>query len=167
MKEKLGLSGYYKVVCSGPDGKEKWTEEIFNIVPTAGKNDILDKYYLGSGYTAAVYMGLKGSGSTNATDTQASHAGWLEVGGTNAPAYTGNRKTITMGAAAAGVSTAPSQAFAITSGGTVSGIFVNVGGSATKDNTTGILFSVGNFSGGDRVVAASDTLTVSHSMTIS
>lgn len=164
--ESVTVSGRFEVVCHGPDGKEKWSEIISNVVTTVGKNDLLDKYLLGAAYTQTFRMGLKGAGSAVAGDTQSSHAGWLEVGGTNAPAYTGNRKDVTMGAAAAGVSTSPGQVFAITSSGTVAGCFTNNGGSVTKDDTTGVLVSSGNFTGGDKVVAASDSLTVTYSLTI-
>lgn len=140
-------------------------EEVFsNIITTVGKNDLLDKYLLGSAYTQTIRMGLKGTGTAVAGDTQASHAGWLEQGLANAPTYTGNRKTVTMGAAAAGVSTSPTQAFAITSSGTVFGCFINNGGSATIDNTTGILFSAGDFAA-SRAVVNLDTLNVVYTLT--
>jgi len=163
--EQVRVHGRYTVWCIR-DGKEIWREEFDNLVTTVGKNDLLDKYLLGSAYTQTVRMGLCGTGTKAAGDTQASHAGWLEVGLANAPTYTGNRKDVTMGAAAAGVSTSPVQAFAITSSGTVAGCFINNGGSATKDNTTGILFSAGNFTGGDRIVANLDTLNVTYSLTV-
>jgi hypothetical protein len=140
-------------------------EEFPNIVTTVGKNDFLDKYLLGSSYTQTIRMGLKGTGTAVAGDTQASHAGWLEQGLANAPTYTGNRKSVTMGSASAGVSTSPTQAFAITSTGTVFGCFINNGGSATIDNTTGVLFSAGYFSGGSRAVVNLDTLNVVYTLT--
>ena len=138
-----------------------------NLVTTVGKNDILDKYLKGSTYTQTLVMGLCGTGTKAAGDTQASHGGWSEVGGTNAPAFTGNRPAITMGSAAAGVSTSPSTAYAITSSGTVAGCFMNNGGSATKDNTTGILFSAGDFTGGSQAVNNLDTLNVVYTLTAS
>jgi hypothetical protein len=141
------------------------TETFPNIVTTAGKNDLLDKYLLGSAYTQTIRMGLKGTGTAVAGDTQASHAGWLEQGLANAPTYTGNRKSVTMGSASAGVSTSPTQAFAITSTGTVFGCFINNGGSATIDNTTGVLFSAGDFTGGSRAVVNLDTLNVVYTLT--
>jgi hypothetical protein len=141
------------------------TETFSNLVTTVGKNDLLDKYLKGSAYTQTIRMGLKGTGSAAAGDTQASHAGWLEQGLANAPTYTGNRKDVVMGAAAAGVSTSPTQAFAITSTGTVFGCFINNGGSATKDDTTGILFSAGDFTGGSRAVVNLDTLNVVYTLT--
>ena len=76
-----------------------WERVDNNVVTNVGRNDILDKYWRGSAYTQTVVMGLAGTGTKAAADTQASHAGWLEVGGTNAPVYTGNRKAVTMGAA--------------------------------------------------------------------
>lgn len=143
----------------------RFQESFPNLVTTVGKNDILDKYLKGATYTQTLVMGLCGAGTKAAGDTQASHAGWSEVGGTNAPAYTGNRPAITMGSASAGVSTSPSQAYAITSSGTVAGCFMNNGGSATKDDTTGVLFSAGDFSGGSQAVANLDTLNVVWSLT--
>lgn len=141
------------------------TETFENLVTTVGKNDLLDKYLLGSSYTQTIRMGLKGTGTAVAGDTQASHAGWLEQGLANAPTYSGSRKTVTMGSAASGVSTSPTQAFSITSSGTVFGCFINNGGSATIDNTSGILFSAGDFSGDSRAVVNLDTLNVVYTLT--
>lgn len=133
-----------------------------NLVTNVGRNDILDKYWRGSGYTQTVAMGLKGSGTVAAADTMSSHAGWSEVGGANAPAYTGNRKAVTMGAASSQSSVSPQQSFAITSSGTVSGLFMVNGGSSTKDDTTGVLVSAVNFTDGDETVANLDTLLVTY-----
>lgn len=162
----LTIAGRFYVTCRDGNGKFKWRAVVENVVTTVGKNDLLDKYLLGAAYTQTFRMGLKGSGAAVAGDTQGAHAGWLEVGLANAPAYTGNRKDVTMGAAAAGVSTSPAQVFAITSGGTVAGCFTNNGGSATKDDATGVLFSAGDFTGGDKIVAASDSLSVTYQITI-
>lgn len=142
-------------------------ETFPNLVTNVGKNDILDKYLKGSSYTQTIVMGLKGAGTAAVGDTQASHGGWTERGGTNAPAYTGNRKAVTMGSASSQVSTSPTQAFAITSSGTVDGCFINNGGSATKDDTTGVLFSAGDFTGGSKTVANLDTLNVVYTLTAS
>jgi len=146
---------------------ERFQESFDNLVTTVGKNDILDKYLKGSSYTQTLVMGLCGTGTKAAGDTQASHGGWSEVGLANAPTYTGNRPAITMGSAAAGVSTSPSTSFAITSSGTVGGCFMNNGGSATKDNTTGVLFSAGDFTGGSQAVNNLDTLNVVYTLTAS
>ena len=140
--------------------------EVFsNLVTNVGKNDLLDKYLKGTAYTQTLRMGLKGAGAAAAGDTQASHAGWTERGGANAPAFTGNRKDVTMNAAAGQASSSPVQAFAITSAGTVDGCFMNNGGSATKDDTTGVLFSAGDFSNGVATVANLDTLNVTYTLT--
>jgi hypothetical protein len=142
------------------------TETFANVITTVGKNDILDKYFKGSAYTAAIFMGLKGAGTAVVGDTQASHTSWLEQGGTNAPQYTAPRKTVVMGAAAAGVSVSPAQSFSIiTTGGTVAGCFINQGGTSAIDNTTGTLFSAGDFTGGAKVVAPLDTLQVTYQCT--
>lgn len=164
--ELINLHGYYTVWCVGPDGIEKWRDTIENLVTTVGKNDFLDKYLKGAAYTQTIVMGLKGAGAAAVGDTQASHAGWLEVGAANAPTYTAPRKTVTMNAAAAGSSTSPVQAFAITGAGTVAGCFINNGGSTVIDNTTGVLFSAGDFTGGNKVVANLDTLNVTYTLSV-
>jgi hypothetical protein len=116
-------------------------------------------------------MGLKGTGTAAITDTQASHAGWLEVGLANAPTYSGNRKTPVFSAAAfvSGTtctkSTSSASSFSITSTGTVAGCFINIGGSATIDNTTGTLFSSGDFSS-PKAVVSGDTIAVSYSCSL-
>lgn len=140
-----------------------------NIITDVGALDILDKYMKGSTYTQSIRMGLKGTGTAVVGDTQASHGAWLEQGLANAPTYTGNRKDVTMNAASgagagARSSVSPTQAFAITSSGTVFGCFINNGGSATKDNTTGILFSAGDFSGGSKAVVNLDTLNCTYTL---
>jgi hypothetical protein len=164
-KEAVSISGYYEVQCFGADGQLKWEDVIHNVVTTVGKNGVLDTY-LGNTAAGAIVMGLKGTGTAVAADTQASHASWLEVGGTNAPAYTGNRPTPTFSAASAGVkSTSSAVTFSMTSSGTVAGCFINVGGSATKDSTTGTLFSAGDFTAGSKTVTSGDTLSVTYSAT--
>lgn len=158
--------GSYLVTCLSRDGVQKWKEVISNLVTTTGKNDLLNKYLKGNGYTASFFMGLKGTGTASSSDTQASHPGWLEVGGANAPAYQNNRKTVIMTDASGGASSSPTQTFEITSSGTVAGCFTNVGGSDTKDNTSGVLFSVGDFSGGPKSVSDGDTLSVSYTLSV-
>ncbi len=145
--------------------QEVVSDEVYNnVVVNLGRNFALDTLLRGSGYTAACYLGLCGTGTKAAADTQASHAGWSEVGGANAPVYTGNRKTLTFNAASSQSITHAAVTYAFTSGGTVAGSFLNLGGSATKDSTTATLFSAGNFTGGDKTVASSDTLDVTYTL---
>lgn len=162
--DELKAEGHYEVWCVGPDGKEKWRDTIKNLVTTVGKNDLLDKYLKGSAYTQTIRMGLKGTGSAAAGDAQASHAGWSEVGLANAPTYSGGRQSVTMGSASSGSSVSPTQSFSMTGSGTVAGCFINNGGSATIDNTTGILFSAGDFTGGSKTVTSGDTINVTYTL---
>src|SRR5580765_6775610 len=101
--EHAEAHGRYEIECIGSDGKLKWREIIDNVVQTVGKNLALDTFLAGSAYTVTgPYMGLISSTSYSAVaagDTMASHAGWLEAGGANAPTYTGNRKTAVWSAA--------------------------------------------------------------------
>lgn len=164
-EEATSISGYYVVECFGADGQLKWKDDIHNLVTTVGKNLTLDTV-LGNSAAGAVVMGLKGTGTAAAGDTQASHATWDEVGGANAPTYSGNRQTPTFGAASGGVkSTSTPVVFTMTGSGTVAGCFINIGGSATKDNTTGTLFSAGDFTAGSKTVTSGDTLSVTYTAT--
>lgn len=163
MEEAIRLRGKFTVTCHDKDGNLKWEDTIENLVTTVGKNDALDKYLAGSAYTGTARMGLKGAGTAVVGDTQASHGAWLEQGLANAPTYTGNRPTPSWSAASGGskvVSAAVS--FSITSSGTVAGCFINMNGSATKDDTTGILYSAGDFTGGSKTVANGDVVNVTY-----
>lgn len=161
--ETVEAHGVYHAELIGADGAVWWTDTIDNLVTAAGKNDLLDKYLAGATYTAAPRMGLKGAGTAVVADTMGSHAGWSELGGANAPAYSGNRPVPAFAAASAGAkATSAAVSFVFTSGGTVAGAFLVMAGLATKDDTTGVLYSAGDFAGGSRTVQTGDTLNITY-----
>jgi hypothetical protein len=167
VNEAAHAGGFYTATLYDKDGNVKWIDVIENLVTTVGGNFALDTVLAGSAYTASVVMGLKGVGTAVIGDTQASHGAWLEVGLANAPAYSGSRKTPAW-STASGKSKAVSAAvsFTFTSGGTVAGCFLTLAGSATVDNTTGTLYSAGDFSGGNKTVASTDVLNVTYTASI-
>jgi hypothetical protein len=178
--ETLGIQGFYDVKCYDSEGNLKWEDKAPNLVMAVGKQALFDFYFGATGTAGGTasgtnYLGLCGGTATYAAaDTMASHT-WTEVGGTNAPAYTGNRQSISWTAATSS-GTTPSNVtsktggaitFAMTSSGTVNGCFINGGASAsaTKDTTTGVLYSAGNFTGGSKTVASGDSLAVTYTTT--
>lgn len=184
LKERLtrgGIRGWFDRMLNGKQLlsallaipiEQKWVEEFDNIVTTVGKNAALDAFLAGSAYTVTgPYLGLCNTNASTAVigDTMASHAGWLEVGGANAPTYTAPRKTAGWSAAAAGSKSLSAAAvFAITSSGTVGGCFLvfGAGASSTIDNTGGVLYSAGQFTGGVKTVANTDNLSVSYTASL-
>lgn len=152
--------------------EEKWTDEFDNVVTTLGKNFALDTFLAGSSYSVVgPYIGLINStaSAAAAADTMASHSGWLEVGGANAPTYTGTRKTASWSAAASGSKAlATAAAFAITGSGTIGGCFLVLGTGAvnTVDSTAGTLYSAGAFTGGSKTVSSGDTLNVTYTASL-
>ena len=164
-EDQMSIHGTYHAICYSQDGFIKWEDDIINLVTTVGKNFTLDTT-LGNTAGGAVVMGLKGTGTAVVADTQASHASWLEVGLANAPTYSGNRPAPSFSAASSGSkATSSAVSFTITSTGTVAGCFINIGGSATKDTTTGVLFSAGDFSSSKAVVNG-DTIAVTYTATL-
>lgn len=160
ISEGAEAHGHYAVECRDADGNLKWSEEIENLVTTAGKNDALDKYLAGSTYTAAWYLGLIGSTSYTTGpavgDTSASHGGWVEAQGYSQA----SRPTASFAAASGGSKALASAAvFSINADTTIKGCFLIA--NATKGGTTGVLYSAGLFTGGDKVVQNGDTLNVS------
>lgn len=163
LEGRTSFGGVFKVICYGADGQLKWEDEFHNLVVNEGLQDINNKYFKGSNYTAAWYLGLvtgPGSGTTyNAGDTLTSHAGWTEY-----TDYTGNRKAVTFGTPTLADpsvinNSASSAVFAISgAGGTVAGAFLT----SVSTGTSGILFSEGDFTGGDKIVASGDTLNVTY-----
>lgn len=147
----------YLVQCFGADGHLKWEESFHNLVTTAGKTDIVDTYFKGSSYTAAWYLGLKGTGSAAAGDTLASHAGWSEVN-----PYSGNRPAITFGTTSGGSNTATEMSFTINDSATVAGAFI----CSAASGTSGTLYSAGDFAS-SRAVVNGDTLKVTPTVSVS
>jgi hypothetical protein len=165
--ETVGMEGVYVATCYDANGNEKWSDTIENLTTNVGRASLNDSY-LGNTAGGAVVMGLKGTGTAAYGDTQASHAGWLEVGGTNAPTYSGTRKTPAFSASTvanpAVKSTSAAVVFSMTGSGTVAGAFINVGGSSTIDSTTGTLFSAGDFTAGSKTVTSGDTINVTYTL---
>jgi hypothetical protein len=162
--------GVYTVTCVGADGVEKWSDTFHNLVVNEGLQDMNAKYFTSVGYTSSWFLGLvEGPGSGNtyaAADTLASHAGWTELApGTD---YTGNRKAVTFGSATNAdpsviSNSAATSAFAMLVNGTVvAGALL----SSVDSGTSGILFSVGNFTGGDKTVDNGDTLNVTYTFSL-
>ena len=170
LREALqALAGTYHVECFDKDGNLKWEDDVKNLVTDVGARAMLDAI-LDNSAKGAVYMGLKGTGTALVTETMSSHAAWAEVGGTNDPAYNGTRKTPAWSAASGtgagnrSKATSSAVSFTFTSGGTVAGCFIVIGGTTAQDNTTGTLFSAGDFSGGSRVVVSTDVINVTYTL---
>jgi len=158
LDEPTGVPKFrYVIECVGADGKVKWTETIDNLVTTEGKNDIVDKYFKGSAYTASWFLGLKGTGSAAAGDTLASHAGWSEV-----TPYSGNRPAITFGTTSGGSNTATAVSYTINASATVAGAFI----ASVNTGTSGKLYSAGDFAA-SRSVVSGDTLNVTPTVSVS
>lgn len=157
--EAVHAAGRYTVECRGADGQLKWSDSFSNLVTTAGKNDLLDKYLGGAAYTAAWFIGLIDSVSYSAVaagDTASSHAGWIEsVAYSNA-----TRPAPSWGAAASSTKASTATGFTVNATATIKGAFLI--SNSTKGGTSGLLYSAGLFSGGDRAVVGGDTLNVTY-----
>jgi hypothetical protein len=173
LSEQAQAHGRFTVECVGPDGKVKWRDTIDNVVAVVGKNLMLDTALAGAAYSVTgPFLGLISGTSYSAvaaSDTMATHPGWLEAGGAAAPSYTGDRRTVAWSAAAAGVKALTTAlSFGITGSGVIKGAFVcfGTGAIATKDNGGGVLWSAGTFATGDKTVANADTLNVNYSTSL-
>jgi hypothetical protein len=153
----------YRFEAHDKDGNLLWVEEVHNLVTTEGKNDVLSKYFKGSSYTAAWYVGITGATPTFAAgDVMNSHSGWTEV-----VAYSESvRQTLTLGTPSSGsVDNSASKAtFTINADGTaIGGGFIT--SNSTKSGTTGTLYGGAAFSGGNKTLGNTDTLTVTVTLT--
>lgn len=167
IQNKVSGGGVYYFRCYDKDGNLKWEDKAENLVVNEGLQDMNNKYFKGTSYTAAWYLGLitgPGSGTTiAAADTLASHAGWTED--TN---YSGNRKSVTFGTPSTAdpsvVSNSGSAAqFSINGTTTIAGAFL----ASVDTGTSGILFSASDFqSPGDRSVVNGDTLNVTYQFSL-
>ena len=161
--------GTFHFQCFDKDGNLKWEDSAKNLVVNTGLQDMNTQYFKGVSYSAAWYIGLvqgPASGNTYAAgDTLASHSGWTED--TN---YSGgNRATATFGTATTAdpsvIDNSGSVAvFSITGTTTVAGAFLT--DVQSNSSTSGLLFSVSNFTGGDRAVISGDTLNVTYEFSL-
>lgn len=161
--------GVFTVECFDKDGNLKWQDQSHNLVVNVGLQDMNTKYFTGSSYTAAWYIGLYGAAASNdpaAGDTMSSHAGWTEV-----TAYSqATRPACTFGTATTAdpsvISNSASVAvFSINGTTTVGGAFLT--SNNTKGGTSGTLFSAADFAApGDRSVVSGDTLNVVYSFSL-
>lgn len=163
----VSVGGVFTVECYDADGQLKWKDEFHNLVVNQGLKDMNDKYFTGSGYTAAWYIGLI---NNSPTPTLAAGDTAAQIGGSNGwTEFTGysqsNRPTLSFSASTSAdpsvISTASAAAFSITSTATIYGAFVV--SSNTKGGTSGVLFSEGAFAA-TRSVVNGDTLNVSYSL---
>lgn len=159
----IGMMSHWEFEAVGPNGKVKWREQFDNLVVNAGLDDLLDKYFKGSGYSAAFYVGLTdGTPTVAAADTMASHAGWVEV-----TAYTESaRPALTLGTVSGQSvnNSASKAAFSINANGTtIGGAFLAT--NSTKGGSTGTLYGGGAFSAGDKGLDSGDTLNVTITLT--
>lgn len=167
--EAASAKGVYSLQCFDKDGNLKWEAKCPNLVVNVGLQDMNAKYFTGSAYTAAWYIGLYGAGASNtpaATDTMSSHAGWTEF-----VSYSqATRPVCTFGVpTTANPSVATNSAspavFSINATATVGGAFLTT--SSTKSGTTGTLYSASDFtSPGDRSVVSGDTLNVTYTLSL-
>ena len=155
------------------DGNVKWTAEAKNLTTNQGRQDMNTKYFTGTTYTAAWFIGLVNNSPTpsySVSDTMASHAGWVETtdysGSNRATANFGTATTADPSVIANTVASGGTVAsFSITGTVTIDGAFL----SATQDNSTntGVLFSVAAFEApGDRSVVNGDTLNVTYQFSL-
>jgi hypothetical protein len=168
-QETVSMVGSYTVECIAADGTVRWTDTIENLVVNVGKIDLLDKYFSGTTYTAAWYLGLVDGGSSptyNAADTMSSHAGWTEstaYSNATRPAPSWGSATAAGGGAGSpgtGSKATTATAFNINGTATIAGAFLTTG--SAKSGTTGTLYSAGSFTGGNRSVINGDTLNVTY-----
>jgi len=167
--ESASAKGVYKVQCHDAQGNLKWEADAPNLVVNGGLQDMNAKYFTGSSYTAAWYLGLYGAAASNnpaAGDTMSSHAGWTEVvaySQATRPACTFGTPT-TANPSVATNSASPAT-FSINGTTTVGGAFLT--SNNTKSGTTGTLYSAADFSApGDRSVVSGDTLSVTYTLSL-
>jgi len=174
--EGMGVEGWYHVVCRDKDGNIKWEEEFPNLVVAIGKQLMLDTLLKGSSYSVTgPYLGLLNASITPAaTDVMSTIVPSKEfiaytVGGSAVRGTAVFASSTSTGSTPSNVtsSTATAITYTITgSGGTVYGCFLvlGTGASSAQSNTSGTLYSEGNFSVA-KTTTSGDTVSVVYSTT--
>jgi hypothetical protein len=173
--EGMGVEGFYKVECRDAQGNLKWNEEFPNLVVAVGKQLMLDTLLRTSGTytTVGPFLGLINNSTTfAAADTMTSKT-WTElttytVGGSAVRGTAVFAAASSTGTTPSNVTTSTATAitYTMTGSATVYGCFLVTGAGAvsTISNTSGTLYSEGNFSTA-KAVTSGDTVSVTYSTT--
>lgn len=162
---EVGVKGRWSVECRDKHGDLKWTDVIENLVTNEGLNYLLTAGLADTGSPAAQitswFIGLTdGTPTAAAGDTLASHSGWTEV---SAYDESGRQGWTAGSVSSQSVSNSSSATtFTIsTDSTTVGGAFL----ASVSSGTSGKLYAVGAFSGGDKALSDGDTLSVTATFT--
>ena len=170
--EEVKLTGKYVAQCFDVNGNLKWEEKFDNLVTTQGKNHLLNTYLASNTYSAVaggkVFLGIisaTGYTAVAAGDTANSHTGWTEFTGYSQV----SRVPPSFSAASSGSKATSSAAvFSINASDTIKGTFLmannNTGsaGAAKKGGFSGVLYSAGLFTGGDKTIASGDVVNITY-----
>jgi hypothetical protein len=148
----------YLVECFDPAGNLRWREEVDNLIPDAGANDLLTQYLTGAAYSATWNVALvDNAGFTGFAngDTAITHPGWVEATSYSNP----TRVPLALGPASSRSMTnaANPAVFSINGTVTLNGAFIT--SSPTKAGTAGVLYGEASFTT-PRDVLSGDTLNV-------
>jgi len=167
MKERTKVGTHWDWSCYDNRGNLKWKEDYDNLVVNEGLNDLLQKYFNGSSYTAAWTVALKATGTVSAGDTMASH-GFTEItaystaGGATSAAV---RPTAVLASASSqSVVTSTAAVFSVIATASVAGGFLTSGTTVAGDG--GVLYGSGDFTA-IRTVIDGDVINVSLTLTAS
>ena len=93
MRDKGRPHGHWRIECKesdAPGARTLWVKEFDNLITDVGLDKFLAETMTGDAYTAAWYVGLKGTGDVDEADAMDSHAGWSEI----TPYSDGTRRTL-------------------------------------------------------------------------
>jgi hypothetical protein len=164
--------GHYDIECHDAEGNLLWSDGFDNLVPFAGKNQIVVSGAVAGGGSFLGLISASGFVAPGPTvnDTMTSHPNWLEATTTVAPVYGPTRPALTFGLPVSGViSNTASPATFVFDGasGTVNGGFA-VGGTGATDvegATTGVLVSAGTLTTPQPVISG-NTITMTYTLTL-
>ena len=163
VNDTIEVMGHWHLRAFDPQGNLIHEDQWDNLVVDEGLNELLIQALNNGTHTATWYVGLtEGTPSPAAGDTMGSHAGWTEQTGYDEAA----RPAWSSGAVSAQSvdnSGAPATYTISADSTTIGGGFLT--SDDTKGGTTGKLYSVGAFSGGDITLSAGSTLEVTATFT--
>lgn len=164
----FAIGGTFRMECVRQDGTTRWVSDLKNGVTNQALDDVLN-VYLGTGTkTTTWYLMLVDNASFtafSATDTPASHAGWVEnqsYSNSTRPAWTlgsSSGQTVTNGTSV-NFNMNPTIGSPVTIRGLALISANDKGGGAGGQ----ILFATAAFTGGNQVCANGDTLKVTYTV---